>query len=365
MLKEKILHWVKPLVQVPVAGLDISDQSVKYFKFRSNASLEVEFFGEIPIKEGIIVNGEIRKEKELIEFLKSWLSGEGKKLRSCFIVASLPEEKSFLRLVQLPKVEKEKVGSAVRWEIEANIPLSPDELIYDQEIIEPVEDYFDHLDVIITAFPKSIVESYVRVLKSVGLMLLALELESQATVRAIVLEARAHSAQAIVDMGRTRTGIAVVSGGAILFTKTVEIGGKVFEENIARALGVSLEKAGIIKKETGLDKKAYEGKVFSALIPACTVLAEEIRRAVDYYRDRARHAHGVKPDVDLLLLSGGDANLLGLATYLSAALKIQAKPADPFCVFRSRSTRVVPPMPKNQALAFATVIGLALRGINN
>ncbi len=362
-LRKKILNWVKPLVEVPVAGLDISDQSVKYFKFRSNASLEVEFFGEVPIREGIIVNGEIRKEEELKAFFESWLSREGKKLRSCFVVASLPEEKSFLHFIQLPKVEREKVGSAVRWEIEANIPLSPDELIYDQEVIEPSPDHFDHLDVIITAFPKNIVESYVRVLKGVGLTLSALELESQAVARAIVSDIGTHSAKIIVDMGRMRTGIMVISGGAIIFTKTVEVGGKIFEENIARAMGVSLEKAGLIKKETGLDKKAYEGKVFSALMPACTVLADEIKRAFAYYRDGAGYTHGVRPDVDLMLLAGGDASLFGLATYLSSALKIQTRLSDPFELFRKKSEHAIPPMPKNQALAFATAIGLALRGI--
>lgn len=363
-LRKRVLGLVKPLVEVPVAGLDISDQSVKYFKFHSNAFLEVEFFGEIPIREGIIVNGEIRKEEELKTLFSSWLLREGKKLRSAFVVVSLPEEKSFLRLIQLPKVEREKVGSAVRWEIEANIPLSPEELAYDQEVIESLSDYSDHIDVVVTAFPKKIVESYVRVLKGVGLMPSVLELESQAVVRAVSSDIGAHSAKVIVDMGRTRTGIMVISGGAIIFTKTVEVGGKIFEENIARAMGLSLEKACLIKKETGLDKKAYEGKVFSALIPACEVLAVEIRRAIGYYRDGAGHTHGVRPDVDLLLLVGGDANLYGLATYLSSALKIEARPSDPFASFRKRSARsLFPPMPKNQALAFATAIGLALRGI--
>lgn len=364
MLKEKILNWAKPWVEVPVAGLDISDRSVKYLKFRSNASYEVEFFGQWALPEGIIVGGEIRREDDLIAILKQLLSREGGGLRSCFIAASLPEEKSFLRLIQLPKVDRDKVGIAVQREIEANVPLPAEELIFDQEVIDPPEDHFDHLDIIITAFPKGVVESYARVLKRAGLMPAVLELESQAVARATGSNLRPHSAEIIVDIGKTRAGIAVISGGAIIFTETIALGGVIFESNIARVLNISPEKAVVIKKETGLDRQAYEGKVFFALVPACAALADEIKQARSFYEDHAKHAHGVNPAIGAVFLSGGDANMRGLATYLSSALKVPVSLSEPFAPFLEKSFYPVPAISKSQSLAYAGAIGLALRAVN-
>lgn len=359
-LRKKILNWVKPWVEVPVAGLDISDRSVKYLKFRPETKEgEIEFFGEASIPEGIVVGGEIRREEDLVTTLKGLISREGKRLRSCFIAASLPEEKGFLRLIRLPKVDREKVSAAVRSEIEANIPLPMEELIYGQEIIESPADYFDHLDVVITAFPKNIVESYVRALKGAGMAPSVLELESQAVARAVVTD-QTHTAEIIIDIGRTRSGIMIVSGKAIIFTKTIGLGGQTFTENIARSMEVSLEKADFLKKEAGLGKKEYEGKVFSALLPACSALAEEIKRAIAYYQDHSQHAHGMNPVIDAVFLVGGEANIPGLATYFSSILKIPVSLGDPFA-YLQKKTPFIPLLPKRQALAFTTAIGLALR----
>src|SRR3989344_7102977 len=110
-----------------------------------------------------------------------------------------------LRLIQLPKIKREEVSGAVRWEIEANVPLAPEELAYDYEIVEPPENTLDHIDVVITAFPKTVVESYLRVLKEAGLRVSALELESQALVRSTIAESQQKETVVLADIGRGRT----------------------------------------------------------------------------------------------------------------------------------------------------------------
>lgn len=363
MLKERILNLVDPFIRLPVIGLDISDLTVKYLKFGSRGSLTFDFWGEINIPEGIIADGEIKREDDLVEILSSWLAKDGKRLRSSFVAASLPEEKSFVRVIQLPKMEREAVGNAIRWEIEANIPLSPEELLYDYEIIEPLEDHLDHFDVVITAFPKSSVESYVRSLKRSGLNPVALELESQVIVRAVLKNLREAAAKIIIDLGRNRTSFIIFAGGAIIFTTTVRVGGRVFEENIAKVPGISSGEALAVKKEVGLNRGAYDGKIFSALAPSLGILAEELGRAVEYYRNYARHKHGAGETIDEVLLVGGDANLFGLDTYLASALKIPVRHADPLAVVKERLASPFPPFLKSESLAYATALGLALRGL--
>lgn len=362
-LREKILSFTRPFIFLPVIGFDISDRTIKYAAFRARGAPQIELFGEIPIREGVISGGEIKDENALVAACTSWLRREQRKLPSQYVAASLPEEKAFLRIIQLPKVKKDAVGDAVRWEIEANIPLPKEQLLYGYEIIEPIEDSLDHFDVMVTAFPKTIVESYARALVRSGLMPTALELESQAIVRSVIAKIREKKAVIIADIGYTRTSLIVFAGGAIIFTSTFTLGGRDLENNIMKELGVDEKKAHEIKIAYGLNKKEFEGELFASLSPAISALADEIKRAAGYYKEHAKHRHGAAEEVSEVLLLGGDANLLGLTTYLSSTLKIPARIADVFTRFAENKIHFIPVLPKNQSLGYATAIGLALRGI--
>ena len=363
-MRKKILEWIDPFIRVPVIGFDISDQSIKYLAFSSHNGFAFDFFGELEVADGIIVNGEIKHEEDLTRTLASWLSKNKKRMPSFFVVASLPEEKSFLRLIQIPKMKREDVKNAIKWEIEGNIPLPIGELIYDYEVIEPLDESADHFDVVLTAFPKIIVESYVRTLRAATLQPYALELESQAVIRSILPQLDTTLTSVVVDVGRTRTTFILFNGRAIVLTATIQIGGRIFEEMIAKGLGVDTKSAVEIKKHTGLNRKEYEGKAFLSLVPSISVLADELQRVITYYQNQ-KDAEGFKNAhhmVHSVFLVGGDANLLGLDTYLASILKIPVYIADPFATMRDYMKTRVPPITKRDSLAFSTTIGLALRG---
>ena len=93
------------------------------------------------------------------------------------------------------------------------------------------------------------------------------------------------------------------------------------------------------------------------------MLADELQRALGYYQDHVEHAHGASPSIASALLTGGDANLRGLDTYLASILKIPVARADIFSAVRGQSAYDIPPFTKTEGLAFATAFGLALRGI--
>lgn len=359
-LKKKVLNLVNPWIKVDTFGLDISDLTVKYFKFGQKKPVEIAGFGEISIPPGIIESGEIKKEEELERILSAWLSGEGRRFRSSFAAVSLPEEKGFLRLIQIPKIKLEDIGNAVRWEIEANIPLPLNELIYDFEaVIPPENDHLEHLDVMITAFPKTIVESYARVLQKSGLALALMESEAQAIVRSLLPVLGGRGAKIVADIGRERASIVILAGQVIVYTTTVGFKGKQLEESIVRELGVTAEEAVLLKKEKGLDKKEYQGRLFSALASPLAELAEELKKTIAYYQTHATHAHNVSVDISEIFLVGGDANLLGIDTYLASVLKTPVLRADPLA---GTYGKIIPPINKNEALGLATAVGLALRG---
>ena len=366
-LSTKVEQLTNPFLRLNAAGLDISDVSVKYFVFdpkETRGSHRIAAFGEFAVPEGLIVNGEIKKEDELVQVLSAWRAQEREIPRSTFFDVSLPEEKSFLRIVQLPNLKEEDVRQALCWEIEANIPFAFEDLSYDYEVIAQKEPQ-DHLDIMVTAFPKVLIDAYVRVLHRAGLPLVALGLESQAIVRAVVPDLCENSPRIIADIGRTRTSFIVCVGGAILFTTTIELGGQTLESHLARAFQISQEEAHLMKIQVGLNRKERNGEVFDALLPAMAVLGDELGKVVDYYHHYAAHMHGAPEAIESILLVGGDANLPGIETYLAGALHLPVRLADPFTSIIPKNTFVIPPLLKNEALSFATAIGLALWGIRN
>ncbi len=361
-----IESYLNHFVRLAAAGLDISDETVKYLMFdpkKTAGGYRMIASGEFKVPDGAIVKGEILKEDELVEAFAAWRTQEKRIPRSTFFVVSLPEEKSFLRVIQLPHMKEEEVQHAIRWEIEANIPLAFEDLIYDYEVIGGVQSAGDHLDVVVTAFPKPLIETYVRVLDRAGLPLAALELESQAITRSVIPDFRDNSVRIIADIGRTRTSFIVCLGGVIVFTTTVELGGQLFEEHLAKAFHISQEEARLMKTRIGLNRKEHNGEVFDALLPIMAVLADELGRVIEYYRHHTQHMHGAPDAIESIMLVGGDANLLGLETYLSSALRIRCFLADPLVWAYPGHTFMIPPLRKNEALAFATTIGLALRGL--
>jgi len=353
------------ILRPPFLGIDISDLTIKFAKIsKDTAGINkiIDYFGEIKIEKGLVSEGEIKKEKELIDVLKNNLKdSHGKRVLEKFVVASLPEEKSFVRIIQLPKLKPTELSSAVRWELEANIPLPVDQVYFDYEVINSPEIPQDHTDVLITAFPRLIVDSYISVIRGASHYPLAIELESQAISRAVITKDLVNDAVIIVDIGMTRTSFIIYGSGSIILTISITLGGQDFNRAVAEKLGVPLEEAEKIKKEFGLDKNYKNGVMIEALIPLLPTLVEEIRKQIWFYKDHAEHRHGGSKDVSKIILVGGDANLIGLEKFLSISLKKPVVTADPFVNIYGNSYKTVPPIPKTASLKYTTAIGLALR----
>jgi len=387
-------------------GLDISDLSLKIIQLKKTKEFfDLASFGEEKIKPGIIKGGEIKDEKALIKILKKALAEiKGENLRTKYVVASLPEEKAFLQVIQMPKMKEEELKSAVVYEAENYIPLPIEEVYLDSQIVPPVYSYssehqrkeeskkifssppslsphkssvmnevhqLDHFDVLITALPKKTVDPYLFSLKETGLKPISFEIESQAIARALIKNEVTTSPLLLIDLGATRTGFIVFSGHSLRLTSSIPVSSQSFNEIISKALGVNLAEAERLKIKYGLQSKVKKGKeVFEALIPALTDLIDQIKRYLRYYQTHASHEH-LPPNgkgVEKIFLCGGGAKLKGLTSFLSFQLKIPVEIGNPWI-----NILAVPAQPegrrliykKDESLSYTTALGLALRGVRN
>ena len=361
-------------------GLDISDLSLKIVKLKKRGQFfELDSFLEEKIEPGIIKGGEIKDEKKLAEIIRESIKKvKGEKLKTNYVVASLPEEKAFLQVIQMPKIPEEDLKSAVIYEAENYIPTPLEEVYLDYQIIPPVYDHLDHLDILIAALPKKTVDPYLSALKLAGLRPKVLEIESLAIARALIKNGITTQPILLIDLGATRTSFIIFSGHSLRFTSSIPVSSSNFTEIISKNLGVSLAEAERLKIKHGLEEKIKikigdektnlkkeRGEIFEALVPALIDLVQQIKKYLDYYQTHASHEH-LPPDgkgVSKILLCGGGANLKGLPELLSLKLKIPVEIGNPWINILSEGKKEVTELSFEESLKYTTALGLALRGI--
>jgi type IV pilus assembly protein PilM len=361
-------------------GLDISDLSLKIIKLKKRRRvLSLASYGKEEIEPGLIKGGEIKNEKKLAEIIKEAIKKvRGKKLKTNYVVASLPEEKAFLQVIQMPKIPEEDLKSAVIYEAENYIPIPIEEVYLDYQIVPPVYDHLDHLDVLIAALPKKTVDPYLSALKLAGLQPKVLEIESLAIARALIKNGMTTQPILLIDLGATRTSFIIFSGRSLRFTTSIPVSSTSFSEIISKNLRVTLAEAERLKIKYGLEEKIKikigdektnlkkeKGKIFEALVPALVDLIQQIKKYLDYYQTHASHEH-LPPDgkgVSKILLCGGGANLKGLPELLSLKLKIPVEIGNPWVNILAEGKKEVAELSFEESLKYATALGLALRGM--
>lgn len=350
-------------------GLDFSDLTLRIARLKKRGKFfNLASWGEIKLKPGIITEGEIKNEAALIESIKNGLKLiKGEKLGIKNVVVSLPEKKAFLQVIQMPKMEAEELETAVPFEAENYIPLPIDEVYLDFQV---VNSFPDHFDVLITALPKKIIDSYIPCLKKSGLNPLALEIESQSISRAIIKNDLSPFPVFIIDFGKSTTSFIIFSGPSLRFTSSSSICSHNLTRAIAESLKIDLVEAEKLKLEYGLrppKKTSKDKKASEAMMPVLTSLVSDIKKYLHYYQT---HNHKEYPeskkmsqDIEKIFLCGKGANLKGLTDFLSFELKIPVGPGNPWVNILPQPLKEIPELSFEESLGYTTALGLALRGI--
>jgi type IV pilus assembly protein PilM len=352
-------------------GLDISDSSIKIVQLKKKVSgYKLISYNRTDLPSGIIKDGEIQQEKELVKYIKQAIDEtNGKKIKTNYAVCSLPEQHSFIKILQMPQMSMAELQNAIKWEAEANIPFPLDEVYIDWQIIEPVKNHLDHFDILINAVPKKIINQYVNVLHRAGIQPVVFETESFASITSLIKNEFSLKPILAMDLGFDRTSFSVFAGDSIRFTSSIPISNSQMITEIANKLNIDWKEAKILKLKIGLDSSRDGGKIFNILLPILTKLADEIKNCISFHDQHPEHEHGCSGNVSKIILFGGGANLSGLPEYLSSWLKIPVVLANPWInilpdIKGKTKLDKMPGIPYEESLGYSTVLGLAIRGTN-
>ena len=338
---------------LPSFGLDISDESIKFIELvKTKDGIKVNRYGEKKIPAGIIESGKIKDSRRMEEVLVSLRKEEG--LKS--VRVSLPEEQVYLFNLRLEKLGLENVREGIELSLEEYIPIAAQDAIFDYELLSEDE---QSLKLQVAAIPKNVIEEYLSVFKNSMISARSFELEAQAIVRCVIEKGDSETYM-VVDFGKKRTGIFIISRGIVIFTSTLDVGGAMLSSMIQKDLKISFEEAEKKKKEYGLKRNAVNTEVFSVLLNGVSVLRDEIEKHFIYWHTHKDEEGKDRPPIKKVILCGGDSNLIGLSEYFSVSMKINVEIANVW-VNIVETEKNIPEINFNQSLTFATTLGLALR----
>lgn len=339
-------------------GIDVSDRSVKIVRLSDRGPRQLLFHYVQEVPAGVMEAGVVVDARKMGDILTRAFEACGVALgRKSSVVASIPENQSFLRVVELPQMPEDEVGEAVQWEVAKHIPFGLENVYVDWQPLV----HGGHTpaagkqEILVGAAQKKVVDPLYALFQALPLDVAAFELESQALTRALVTEdVRQKQGLLIVDLGGASTNVVIHDHGAIRFTASLQKGSDQMRDTLAPdEITLVNETPDAVPPEVAT---SVEGKL-SGLYQE---LVMEVRGIVEFYNGIDQQ-HEVRE----IILTGGGSNFPGLGqAFLRVFDNVHVQRGNPWAnlIARQHKERVTP-LTIAQSTRYITALGLALRGV--
>lgn len=343
------------------AGIDISDSSIKWIVLDTESGeRRVSEYGELALEGGIVQGGIVHDAEKLASVLSDVKGALG---NVACAHAALPEEAAYVFSMQVPAgAPRQQVMRMIEFEFEGRVPIPPSAAVFDFNVIPQSGIAADTQEISVVVFPRDVAQAYADAFEAAHISLLSLEVEAHSIARAVSERGSVEQIALIADIGRARTGFAVVKRGYPIFTSTVEVGGDYITNALAQALSLTPEETVEFKNDHGLiaDSKEHE-KGVEVVSGVASAIADEIARHYHYWDTRRNEQGERMTPVGKVVLVGGSANLRGLPEYIAGRIHAKVEIGNVWENVASFSD-YIPPIDFRVSLQYATAVGLALRG---
>jgi len=346
-------------------GLDIGDLSIKLVQLKrvgsSNTKPRFKLlnYRSIELPPGLIVNGELEKPEEVRKRILRLIAGNKhqKPIKSPWVVASLPETKSFIKLITVKKKSDNIIEDDIPQIAKKHIPFADNEESYIHHQI--IRSGTDTTEILVGTIPKRIADAYTYLLESVGLGVISLEIEALALARAMITADKSYEGEsrAILDIGAARSSLVFFDHGVVQFSTSLPFSGEVLTTAISQEQKIDPEEAESKKINTGLIFKKNSPAIWTILMKQTDTLIKQINTAINFYYSHFPNANRVKK----IILCGGGSKLAGLDKIIATRLKISVRYGRTW-----KNLYTTQSLPSdNDSINYATSVGLALRAAEN
>jgi type IV pilus assembly protein PilM len=353
-----------------VLGIDIGSSSIKVVQLRKKGPQAIlETYGELSLGPyaGVSIGQATNLNTEkLIEALGDILKEKEVNITTNNCGVAIPFSSSLMSVVEMPEVPAKDMQSMVPIEARKYIPVPISEVTLDWSIIPKEKESPDvvgpeekvgekklkTIDVLLVAIHNDVLQRYSDIVTKSALNASFFEIEIFSTMRS-VLDQEIDPVM-VFDMGSASTKLYIVERGTLRASHTINRGSQNVTAAIAKSLGITEDKAEVLKREYGLEQATPDGVDISKVITL----------TFDYIFNEANHVllnyqKKYNKNVSKIFLVGGGSSLKGLYPLAKKSLQTEVINGNPFA-------KVVTPVFLEEVLKqtgpqFAVALGVALR----
>ncbi|MCK8665055.1 pilus assembly protein PilM [Pseudomonas azerbaijanoccidens] len=340
-------------------GIDISSTSVKLLELsRQGDRYRVEAYAVEPLPASAVIEKNIAELEGVGQALSRVLIKAKTSLRN--VAVAVAGSAVITKTIEMDAgLSDDEMESQLKIEADQYIPYPLDEVAIDFEVQGASARNPERVNVLLAACRKENVEVREAALTLAGLTARVVDVEAYALERSFGLLANQLAASkerlvAVVDIGATMTTLSVLHNGRIIYTREQLFGGRQLTEEIQRRYNLTVEQAGLAKKQGGLP----DDYVREVLQPFREALVQQVSRSLQFF-----FASGQYHSVDQILLAGGTASVSGLDRLIEQQLGTPTLVANPFAEMTLNS-KVNAAALTSDAPAMMIACGLALRSFD-
>jgi len=298
------------------AGLDIGSSDIKVVEIAEGQGKPVltAFGRRTPLTSS---------REETVAAIKAIV--DAGKISSKTVNISVSGPPVIVRFITMPRMTRDEMSGAIRFEAEKHIPFNINECVIDFQIMRdyPKE---NKSDVLLAAAKREHVESRVKMVLEANLSVGVVDIDGFALANAFLKSypqagaAAAEKTILLLDIGSTLTNLAILKGAALCLVRDVAVGGKDIAAAIAKAYAIDPKNGDEIRRvaqEKGAEVTAH-------LKPVLNNLIDEVRLSCSYYENQCGRT------VDEIYVAGGAAAVSGLPDYFQESFGLKSAELDAF-----------------------------------
>ncbi|HET8892819.1 MAG TPA: type IV pilus assembly protein PilM [Gaiellaceae bacterium] len=325
-------HAVKRYV-----GLKVGSSQIAAARVANNGAAELLQVAREPLAHGVVVNGELRDPEALAEALKRFFARN--KLPRKNVRLGIASSRIGVRVFDIAGIDDDKqLENAIRFRAQDTLPIPLDEAVLDYHILgESVDENGNAARrVLLVVAYRDLVDRYVAACRKAGVSLVGIDLEAFALLRALAAPKSADqtsdAAFVAVAIGHDRSTFAVSDGRVCEFTRVIEWGGASLSVAVARVLDMAPSEVESIKRLVSLESDTVpEGvdaadytRAVEAVHRQVQGFARELVSSLQFYQGQPGSL-----GIGEIVITGGTANLAGLAGELERQIGVRVRVGDP------------------------------------
>ncbi|NLC70695.1 MAG: type IV pilus assembly protein PilM [Desulfuromonadaceae bacterium] len=346
--------------QKNLIGIDIGSSSVKMVELKEiNGEYHLENIGMASIPSEAIVDNTIMESISIVEAINGLLKVS--KIKTKNVASSITGSSVIIRKILLPIMSADELDSTIQWEAEQYIPFEMSDVNIDYQILGPSKNDSTQMNILLVAAKKDVINDYVMMFNEIGMVLQVIDVDSFALENSYEENYGVSGEEiiALINIGASAMNVNVVQEGMSVFTRDLQVGGNLINDELQKNLGLSGEEAEKVKlgeKVGGVDPVAAQKVVDRAIDNLCL----EVQRSLDFFS-----ATSADDQVGKVFISGGVSVNPRVSKALENLLGIPVRMLDPFARIKLDEGRFDPEYIRSISPFFAVATGLAMRRVGD